>query len=154
VTKHVDTAKHKGKLRMFSHPDPWQCLYQEVANLLFKVLTRQILYPKCSRMHHFASFLPLLVSRGLACMIVSQLLLEQNIWQALVTSVPPYETFSLIKNNILHQSKIYKNHFENQNFWGMWPLIRSRWSCDIVSKLCCSHQQGFLKISSPHKFCR
>ena len=28
------------------------------------------------------------------------------------TSVPPYETFSLIKNNILHQSKTYKNHFK------------------------------------------
>ena len=39
----------------------------------------------------------------------------------MVTSVPPYETFSFIKNNILHQSKIYKNHFENSNFWGMWP---------------------------------
>jgi hypothetical protein len=34
----------------------------------------------------------------------------------MVTSVPPYETFSLIKNNILHQSKKYKNHFENSNF--------------------------------------
>jgi hypothetical protein len=34
----------------------------------------------------------------------------------MVTSVPPYETFSLIKNNILHQSKIYKNHFENSTF--------------------------------------
>jgi hypothetical protein len=33
-----------------------------------------------------------------------------------VTSVPPYETFSLIKNYILHQSKNYKNHFENSNF--------------------------------------
>ena len=40
----------------------------------------------------------------------------------MVTSVPPYETFSLIKNNILHQSKIYKNHFENSTFWGIWPL--------------------------------
>ena len=41
----------------------------------------------------------------------------------MVTSVPPYETFSLIiKNNILHQSKNYKNHSENSNFWGMWPL--------------------------------
>jgi hypothetical protein len=29
----------------------------------------------------------------------------------IVTSVPPYETFSLIKTNILRQSKIYKNHF-------------------------------------------
>jgi hypothetical protein len=34
----------------------------------------------------------------------------------MVTSVPPSETFSLIKNNILHQSKNYKNHFENSNF--------------------------------------
>ena len=35
----------------------------------------------------------------------------------MVTSVLPYETFSLIiKNNILHQSKNYKNHFENSNF--------------------------------------
>jgi hypothetical protein len=34
----------------------------------------------------------------------------------LVTIVPPYKTFSLIKNNILHQSKNYKNHFENSNF--------------------------------------
>ena len=31
----------------------------------------------------------------------------------MVTTVPPYETFSLIKNNILRQSKICKNHFEN-----------------------------------------
>jgi len=34
----------------------------------------------------------------------------------MITSVPPSETFSLIKNNILHQSKNYKNHFENSNF--------------------------------------
>ena len=37
----------------------------------------------------------------------------------MVTSVPPYETFSFVKNNILHQSKNYKNHFENSKFWGM-----------------------------------
>jgi hypothetical protein len=30
----------------------------------------------------------------------------------MVTSVPRYETFSLIKNNILHQSKTYKNQFK------------------------------------------
>jgi hypothetical protein len=36
----------------------------------------------------------------------------------MVTSVPPYDTFSLIQKNILRQSKIYKNHFENSNFWG------------------------------------
>jgi len=40
----------------------------------------------------------------------------------MVISVPPYETFSLIKNDILRQSKIYKNHLENSNFWGIWPL--------------------------------
>jgi hypothetical protein len=34
----------------------------------------------------------------------------------MVTSVPPDETFSLIKNNILHQSEIYKKYFENSNF--------------------------------------
>jgi hypothetical protein len=34
----------------------------------------------------------------------------------MATSVPPYETLSLIKNNILHQSKNYKNHFGNSNF--------------------------------------
>ena len=34
----------------------------------------------------------------------------------MVTSVLPYETFSLIKNNILYQSKNYRNHFENSNF--------------------------------------
>ena len=34
----------------------------------------------------------------------------------MVTGVPLYETFSFIKNNILHQSEIYKNHFENSNF--------------------------------------
>jgi hypothetical protein len=27
----------------------------------------------------------------------------------MVTGCPPYETFNLIKNNILHQSKSYKN---------------------------------------------
>jgi hypothetical protein len=34
----------------------------------------------------------------------------------MVTSVPPCETFSLIKNNILHQSEIYKKYLENLNF--------------------------------------
>ena len=40
----------------------------------------------------------------------------------MVISVPPYETFSLIKNNILDQSKNYTNDFKNSNLWGMWPL--------------------------------
>jgi len=34
----------------------------------------------------------------------------------MVTSVSPYKTFSLNKNNVLHQSKNYQNHFENSNF--------------------------------------
>jgi hypothetical protein len=48
----------------------------------------------------------------------------------MVTSVPPSETFSLIINNILHQTKNYKNHFENSNFM-RYVTFRSRWSCDI-----------------------
>jgi hypothetical protein len=34
----------------------------------------------------------------------------------MVTSVPPYTTFSLIKNNILHQSKIYKKSLRKFKF--------------------------------------
>ena len=41
----------------------------------------------------------------------------------MTTSVPPYETFSLIKNNILHQSEHYKNHLENSIFLSMLPLF-------------------------------
>ena len=55
--------------------------------------------------------------------IVSQLPLEQNIWQAWLLVFPPTKlSVLLIKRNILHQSKKYKNHFENSNFWGMWTL--------------------------------
>jgi hypothetical protein len=42
--------------------------------------------------------------------------LEQNVLQAWSLVFPPYETVSRIKNNILHQSKNYKDHFENSNF--------------------------------------
>jgi hypothetical protein len=34
----------------------------------------------------------------------------------MATSVSPYENVSLIKNNILHQSKNYKNSFKHSNF--------------------------------------
>ena len=37
-------------------------------------------------------------------------------FKGMVTSVPPYETFSLIKNNILHQSENYQNHNINRDF--------------------------------------
>jgi len=37
----------------------------------------------------------------------------------MVISVPPYGTFSLIKNNIPHQFNNYKNHFEKSNICGM-----------------------------------
>jgi hypothetical protein len=39
---------------------------------------------------------------------------QKNSGQILVRAA--HETFSLIKNNILHPSKNYKNHFENSNF--------------------------------------
>ena len=54
---------------------------------------------------------------------------EANYLTGMVTNVPPSETFSLIKNNIPHQSKNYKNHFENSN--SKIQTFRSRWSCDI-----------------------
>ena len=67
----------------------------------------------------------------------------------MVTSVPPYETFSLIKNNILHQSKIYKN----QKFL-RYVTFRSRWSCDIQFHKCAVYiNVGSLMISSAHKSC-
>ena len=37
-------------------------------------------------------------------------------WTGMVTSVPPTEIFSLIKNNILHQSKNYKKSLRKFNF--------------------------------------
>jgi hypothetical protein len=40
---------------------------------------------------------------------------EAKYLTGMVTSVAPYETFSLIRNNILHQSKNYKIHFENSS---------------------------------------
>jgi hypothetical protein len=54
--------------------------------------------------------------------MVSQLLLEQNIWQTWLLVFLPTKLSVFLKQNILHQSKIYKNHFENSNFWGTWPL--------------------------------
>jgi hypothetical protein len=48
----------------------------------------------------------------------------------MATSVPPYETFSLIINMILHQSKLYKNHFENSKCL-RYVTFRSRWPCGI-----------------------
>jgi hypothetical protein len=46
------------------------------------------------------------------------------------TTVPPYETFSLIKKIILHQSKIYKKPLRKFKFL-RYVTFRSRWSCDI-----------------------
>ena len=42
-----------------------------------------------------------------------------NYLTGMVTSVPPYEAFSLIKKIFF----VYKNHFEKSNLWGMWPLV-------------------------------
>jgi hypothetical protein len=69
----------------------------------------------------------------------------------MVTSVPPSETFSLIKNNILHQSKNYKISLRKFKFLRyMYVIFMSRWSCDIhIHKYA-----GILIISSVHKFCR
>ena len=48
----------------------------------------------------------------------------------MVTSVPPYETFSLIKNNILHQSINLQKSLRKFKFL-RYMTFRSSWSCDI-----------------------
>jgi hypothetical protein len=40
---------------------------------------------------------------------------RQNLWA-------PTKLAVLFKKNIICQSKIYNNHFQKSNFWGMWPL--------------------------------
>ena len=45
----------------------------------------------------------------------------------MVPSVLPFETFSLIKNNILHESKKSLRKFK----FLMYMTFRSRWSCDM-----------------------
>ena len=82
---------------------------------------------------------------------VSQLLLEHIIWQAwLLVFLPP--KLSVVLNiNILHQSKNYKNPFENSNFWGMWPLGHVGHVTCSFNK-CCSYQRELLMISSALNF--
>ena len=48
----------------------------------------------------------------------------------MVTSVPPYETFSLIKN--IYSSSVYKLQNSLRKFKCLrYVTFRSRWSCDI-----------------------
>ena len=68
---HSDVTKHVGTANPFVHG---------FINIIFKVLTTQILYPKCSLMHHLHPSekkdpppLPLLVSRGMGCMVLKYL---------------------------------------------------------------------------------
>jgi len=64
VTKHVGTAKHKGNRFYIQNatectilrPSEQNSIFSWFYHTIFKVLTTKILYPKCSRMHHFASF--------------------------------------------------------------------------------------------------
>ena len=99
---------------------------------IFKDLTEQILYPKCNRMHHFASFwknnflgggvawqtldpLPLLVSRGLACMW----LCHQNLQK--------YTFFSQLNLKIYMKDLIVCTKFcKNDNFIPLWELNSRR----------------------------
>ena len=69
----------------------------------------------------------------------------------MVTSFPLYETFSLVKYNTLRQSKIYKNHFENSDFWGMWPKGHvGQVTCSFINMLFIS--MGILDDKLAHKF--
>jgi hypothetical protein len=49
----------------------------------------------------------------------------------IVTSVPPYETFSFIKKNILRQSKISQKSLRKLKFL-RYVTCRSCWSCDML----------------------
>jgi hypothetical protein len=62
--------------------------------------------------------------------------LEQNIWQTWPLVFLPTKLSVLLKNNFLRQSKNYKNHFKNSNFW-------SRWSCDIQFHKYAFHINGW-----------
>ena len=59
----------------------------------------------------------------------------------MVTSVPPYETFSLVKNNILHQSQKFQKSLRKLKFL-RYVTFRSRWSCDIQFHKCAVHING------------
>ena len=78
---------------------------------IFKDLTEQIVYPKCNIMHHFASWkkhfwgganppdptpLPLLVSRGLACM--------RALYKVFFSRYPHLSFISLIHNPLILHS--------------------------------------------------
>ena len=71
----------------------------------------------------------------------------------MVTRVPPYETFSLIKNNIPHQSKNYKNDLDHVTYSFINMLFISTGIVD--DKLCpqilslCTTAYAALSISNP-----
>jgi hypothetical protein len=54
---------------------------------------------------------------------------EAKYLTSMVTSVPPYEIFSLIKNNMLFQSTLQKS-LRKLKFL-RYVTFSSRWSCDI-----------------------
>ena len=69
--------------------------------------------------------------------------IEANYLTWIVTNVPPYETFILIKNNILHPSKNYKKSRKKFKFL-RYVTFRSCWSCDIQFHQYAVHFNGDL----------
>ena len=99
--------------------------------------------------------------------IVSQLLLEQNIWQAWSLVFFHTKLSVLLKIIFFHQSKNYKNQFKNSNFCGMWPLGHvGHVTYSFINMLFVSMEifvyhsinkhntLSDLMMSSAHKFCR
>ena len=63
--------------------------------------------------------------------IVSQLLLEQNIWQAWSLVFLPTKLSGLLKIIFFISLKNYKNHRLRKLKFLRYMTFRSRWSCDI-----------------------
>ena len=109
---------------------------------VFKFLTTQILYPKCSRMHHFASFwkkilgggegkppqtppLPLLVSRGLACMLYAckNLLSSGTKWRTF-TPIPHKISICFVTAGNRHkQNSWFCKEIREDNFRFWWRRV-------------------------------
>jgi hypothetical protein len=87
-----------------------------ISNYSLCIAIKCLRIPNGNQKHSDCSLFWPRLSRGGKSMIISfTVTFGAKYLIDMVTSVPPYETFSLIKKNILHQSKDYKNHFERRS---------------------------------------
>ena len=108
-------------------PSENKIIFSWFYHTIFKVLTTQILYPKCNIMHHFASFwtfpppLPLLVSRGLACMtyIYFQIDIHKDVEDIRVTSDRRKSSDYFLNVSITYECDYWLCH----GIFFFWPRI-------------------------------